>query len=158
MNHRKSLRTLFRHAPDSRISPNWSKSKKLRKRSKLTEKSRCSSKQPWESQKEFWDEYMNKTTKKIMISGRRCLSRHNKYQVSVLHRCYVPLMRPRRRYFIGTNQIKRWPNLKKWRMGIDIQSIYPCLDLKLVVTQTIKKVVGTPLPRKVMRCHDEFKH
>jgi len=42
--------------PDSRNSPNWSKSKKLRKRANWTEKSRCSSKEPWASQKEFWDE------------------------------------------------------------------------------------------------------
>jgi len=48
------------YAPDSRISPNWSKPKKLRKRSSwnLAEKSRCSSKQPWESQKELWGEIL----------------------------------------------------------------------------------------------------
>ena len=48
-----------RYAPDSRMSPNGSKSKKLQKRANLTEKSHCSSKEPWESQKEFWDETRN---------------------------------------------------------------------------------------------------
>jgi len=42
-----------KYAPDSRMSPNWSNSKKFRKRANLTEKSRCSSKEPWKSQKSF---------------------------------------------------------------------------------------------------------
>ena len=37
----------------ARIFPNWSESKKLRKRANLTKKSRCSSKEPWESPKDF---------------------------------------------------------------------------------------------------------
>jgi len=42
--------------------------KNLRKRANLTETSRCSSKEPWKSQKEFWDEHAGageKKTKKL---------------------------------------------------------------------------------------------
>ena len=60
---------------NSRISPNWSKSKKLRKRLNLTEKSRCSSKQPWESQKEFWDEAPTEQAQSGKIWGKRVFSR-----------------------------------------------------------------------------------
>jgi len=49
--------------PDSRISWNELNSKKLRKRANLTGKGYCSSKEPWEPQKEFWDENCHKFKK-----------------------------------------------------------------------------------------------
>jgi hypothetical protein len=56
------------------------KSKKLQKRSNLTEKSRCSSKQPLESQKEFWDKGIIEAT--IDFTGTNPMS--NKSECMIL--------------------------------------------------------------------------